>query len=126
MFCFLFRWSGDALAVYPMIHAPEGVGACRARETRLLRPELLRANIESSMEADDDPGLLRQIGCPTFLIAGDCDFIVSPSELASLCEMIPDCSALVLPGVGHLPYWEATAEFAQATQAFIASHELEV
>jgi pimeloyl-ACP methyl ester carboxylesterase len=93
--------------------------ALREAFVSLMAPEPLRTNLESAMEAQDDPVLLGRINCPTLLIAGDDDFMSSPSAVEEMSDMIPDCETLILPGVGHLPYWEATEEFERATQAFI-------
>jgi pimeloyl-ACP methyl ester carboxylesterase len=93
--------------------------------TLITRPDALHANLASAMEASDDPELLRGLACPTAVIAGDCDFMCSPSELEALAALIPDCETTLLPNVGHMPNWEATGDFEAAAQAFIDRHGAE-
>lgn len=83
----------------------------------------LQANLACAQEADDDPALLQLIDCPTLIIAGDDDFMLGPSTVAALHELIPRSRLHVLPRVGHLPYWEATGAVAEATEAFIQECE---
>lgn len=95
------------------------VGTREAFASLIAKPEALLANMATSDEASDDPELLGRLECPTLLIAGDCDFICGPSELEAMAAAIPTCETLLLPGVGHMPNWEATAAFEQAAQTFI-------
>jgi 3-oxoadipate enol-lactonase len=98
---------------------PAAYVALREAFVAMMESPALLANLRTAMEADDDPELLKRISCPTLLIVGDCDFMVGPSDLQKLAELIPDCETLYLPQVGHLPYWEATADFERATIEFI-------
>ncbi len=77
------------------------------------------ANLRSSLQADDDPDLLRSIKCPTLLLVGENDFLWSATGLADAAELIPDCRSKLMPVAGHLPYLEATAEFEKAVQGFV-------
>ncbi|MET0143536.1 MAG: alpha/beta hydrolase [Ilumatobacteraceae bacterium] len=89
----------------------------------LLSPQAALDNLRTAMQADDDPALLGQLGCPVLLLVGDNDFMWSPSGVADAASLIPQCRVLELPGIGHLPYWEATEAFEGAVQSFVEDCE---
>jgi len=55
--------------------------------------------------------LLPNITAPTLAIAGDCDPIVPPTQSRLIAERTPLGNLALLPGVGHLPFFENPAEY---------------
>lgn len=49
----------------------------------------------------DNVGKLAQVQAPVFLMHGDADTLVKPSNLARLRRARPDASAVLVPGAGH-------------------------
>lgn len=56
---------------------------------------------------------------PTLVLHGDEDRVVDVRNAALLAELIPDCRAVVLPGLGHLLFWDDPARFVAETAAFL-------
>jgi 3-oxoadipate enol-lactonase len=83
-------------------------------------PEQAGANLEASLALSDDPARLRDIRCPTLVLTGEADFLTSPTSLAAIGTLIPDCSTSVLPFAGHAPFFEAPDAFEDAVLAFLA------
>jgi 3-oxoadipate enol-lactonase len=117
--------------IYPQIYGDRTVEnggtpaylAIRERFLSLNRPEQTRVNLEASLTADDRPSRLRQILCPTLLMAGDGDFLCSPTSLAALAKLMPDARARTLEFAGHVPFFEATAVFENNVEEFIREQE---
>ena len=61
-----------------------------------------------------------QIKCPTIYILGGASRIVPPETQQKLKEVLPDVQIIVMPGLGHYPDQEATADFIPIVQAFLA------
>jgi esterase len=61
-----------------------------------------------------------QIKCPTIYILGGASRIVPPETQQKLKETLPDVQIVVMPGLGHYPDQEATADFMPIIKAFLA------
>jgi esterase len=61
-----------------------------------------------------------RIKCPTIYILGGASRIVPPETQQKLKDTLPDVQIVVMPGLGHYPDQEATAEFMPIVQAFLA------
>ncbi|MGA0533494.1 alpha/beta fold hydrolase [Hansschlegelia sp. KR7-227] len=91
----------------------------------LLRPSEFEANAEDLV--DLKPFLVRQaprygaIRAPTTIITSDKDDVVSP-ELHSraLRRQIRGSKLVVIPGVGHMPHWNATDRVVAEIEAVVA------
>lgn len=59
---------------------------------------------------------------PTLVLRGDADGIVPPA--ASAAHNIPDATQIVYSGIGHTPFLEAPARFAQDISAFMRKARL--
>jgi proline iminopeptidase len=57
-------------------------------------------------EADYRP-LLSTVRCPTLVVVGEHDFICGPVWNRALAAAIPNARLVVMPGVGHIPPYEA-------------------
>ena len=55
----------------------------------------------------DATGELPQIACPTLILGGEEDRIVSPEASRTLAELIPNSTLHLYPGLGHAAYEEA-------------------
>lgn len=64
------------------------------------------ARLEQSTKTDPEP-LLRAIQAPTLLLWGDRDALIPVSNAADYARLIPDTTAAILSGLGHVPMEEA-------------------
>ena len=71
-------------------------------------------------EADYRP-LLAGTRCPTLVITGEHDWICGPAWNRALADAIPGSRLVMLPGVGHLPQYEAPAAFRAAIDDWLGS-----
>jgi esterase len=63
---------------------------------------------------------VNQIKCPTIYILGGASRIVPPETQQKLKATLPDVQIVVMPGLGHYPDQEATADFIPIVQGFLA------
>jgi len=63
---------------------------------------------------------VRQIKCPTIYILGGASRIVPAETQEELKKTIPGVQIVVMPGLGHYPDQESTAEFLKIVQTFLA------
>ena len=68
-------------------------------------------------------GTLRQgtIAAPTLVLHGAADRVVDPRNARLLADRIPGARLILLPGLGHLFFWEAPATFVEAVTRFALS-----
>jgi pimeloyl-ACP methyl ester carboxylesterase len=66
---------------------------------------------------------MRRIKHPTLVLFGDADRLIPPRLGARLAQHLPDSRLIVLPGVGHVPQFEATDEVLEALTGFLAEDE---
>ncbi len=59
----------------------------------------------------DNDDVLGAISVPTLVVHGDADTSVLPAMAAHNANVIPGACYRLYPGVGHAPFWEATARF---------------
>ena len=72
-------------------------------------------------EGADYRGLLGTVRCPTLVIAGEHDWICGPAWNRSLADAIPGSRFVLVPGVGHLPQYEAPTAFRAAIDDWLAA-----
>jgi len=60
-----------------------------------------------------------QIQCPTIYILGGASRIVPPDTREQLKKTLPDVRIIVMPGLGHYPDQEATADFLPIVDTFL-------
>jgi pimeloyl-ACP methyl ester carboxylesterase len=117
--------------VYPLIFSEQTIEnggnaaylAIREYFLVVATPESAGANLEASLAMSDDPARLRDIQCPTLVVTGDADFLTSPTSLAGIATLIPDCVTEVLPFAGHVPFFEVNESFQETALAFLAGVE---
>jgi pimeloyl-ACP methyl ester carboxylesterase len=118
-------------AMYPLIYSDRTIEAggsatylaLRERFLALNSPAQAIKNLRASLTTRDDARKLAAITAPTLLISGEQDFYTSPETLYELQRIIPDSRAVVIPSVGHLPYFEATEEFERLVGEFVTQVE---
>jgi len=82
----------------------------------LLVPPRVREALFSRRLANDD--VLDRIRVPTLIVHGEADRIVDVESARHLAEHIPHATLSTYPGVGHMPFWEATERFDRELAAF--------
>jgi 3-oxoadipate enol-lactonase len=113
--------------IYPLVFGDKALGeggpgaylALRERFLAMNSPAQLRANLEESLDAEDDVSALATIQAPTLLMAGDDDFIVSAAALEEIARIMPRATAEIFAGCGHLPYFEQPDNFQDSIARFI-------
>jgi pimeloyl-ACP methyl ester carboxylesterase len=83
-------------------------------------PEGLIGALGGMAERPDRRALLPKIIVPTLVVAGEDDQITSLRDAKMMAEALPEGRMLSLPGVGHMPMAEATAELGQSLLSLIA------
>lgn len=87
-------WEGQARGLFPAGQSPAH----------------LAAGLDYLLAADLRP-LLGQVPIPVTLVQGEADVIVRPSQALILAHTLPQAQAVLLPGVGHLPFLTRRGEF---------------
>jgi proline iminopeptidase len=82
-------------------------------------PAIVDAWAGEREDADYRP-LLAGVRCPTLVIVGEHDWICGPCWNRALADAIPGSRLVVVPGVGHLPQYEAPTIFRAAIDAWLA------
>ena len=76
---------------------------------------------EGEREAADYRPLLAAVRCPTLVITGEHDWICGPAWNRAIADTIPGSRLVVVPGVGHLPQYEAPAAFRAAIDDWLGT-----
>jgi 3-oxoadipate enol-lactonase len=117
--------------IYPLVYSDrtiEGGGsatylALRERFLALNSLEQLRIFLNASLTTEDAPAKLQSIRAPTLLLAGEADFLMSPSSMEAAAALLPNARARMIPFAGHVPYFEATPVFENWVGEFIDTVE---
>jgi 3-oxoadipate enol-lactonase len=115
----LRRHVENALGPDTVRHRPETVERLMAVQRG--RPGA--AGWQAQLAAGARFGDLRQgtITAPTLVLHGGADRIVDPRNARLLADRIPGARLMVLPGLGHLFFWEAPGVFVEAVTRFALS-----
>ncbi|HZT80249.1 MAG TPA: alpha/beta hydrolase [Gemmataceae bacterium] len=127
----LFRVMQDRDAVRKMLfHDPNSwiareVVQDNPDEERLLRAYQSMTVLARLMwERPYDPKLgprLHRVQCPTLLLWGEFDRLVPPAFGRAYQKHLPHAEFKLIPGCGHLPFFEKEAEFVEAVASFCKS-----
>jgi 3-oxoadipate enol-lactonase len=117
--------------IYPLIYSDRMIEnggtpaylALRERFLSLNTHEQMKINLNASLTTNDDPAKLRQLRCPVLLMAGDGDFLSSPTSLEATAKVMPNARVKTLDFAGHVPFFEATAAFETGVEEFIHEQE---
>jgi pimeloyl-ACP methyl ester carboxylesterase len=115
------RHTENALGPNTVRHRPELVD--RLVEAQRDRPGA--AGWQAQLEAGARFGSLRQaaITAPTLVLHGGADRVVDPRNARLLADRIPGARLEVLPGLGHLFFWEEPQTFVEVVTDFARSPE---
>ena len=123
----LARSAGAAEVAARMLPKMVGSGAAQgyARSLSELMSRQPVAGIVAALgamrdRADSTPGLAR-IDVPALVVSGAEDALVPPSEAEAMAKTIPGARLALLPGVGHLPNFEAPEAFNDAVRTFLSA-----
>ena len=65
-------------------------------------------------------GAVGDIACPTLVLHGDRDRVVDPGNAEVLGRLLPDATVHMVPGGGHLWFWEDPDRFVREVGDFLA------
>jgi pimeloyl-ACP methyl ester carboxylesterase len=100
---------------------PEIAEAQMRREIALPTP-LHAADLQFQAFAEfDGSKALSNIRCPTLVLTGDLDELISPQNSRMMAKLIPGAKLMIIPGRGHRVMWEASDECASSISEFIAA-----
>jgi 3-oxoadipate enol-lactonase len=84
---------------------------------------LTKKSIASCLRAlavrDDSNDLLQNISCPTLIITGEKDVIITPQDMEKFSSEIKDARFITMMEVGHLSVVERPEEWAEIASAFL-------
>jgi proline iminopeptidase len=86
-------------------------------------PDVLRHFAQVGYGDFDYAPDLNRVGKPTLVIVGEHDRVTTPRAARVLHEGITGSELVVVPGVGHMSFVEATAAYLDAVRGFIRSLE---
>jgi pimeloyl-ACP methyl ester carboxylesterase len=69
----------------------------------------------------DGSKALSNIRCPTLVLTGDLDELISPQNSRMMAKLIPGAKLMIIPGRGHRVMWEASDECASSIIEFVAA-----
>src|SRR5579859_5006023 len=100
---------------------PDLAEAQMRREVALPTP-LHAADLQFQAFAEfDGSKALSNIRCPTLVLTGDLDELISPQNSRMMAKLIPGARLTIIPGRGHRVMWEASDECASSISEFIAT-----
>ena len=110
-------------ACWPLYFAEPESDLSRSHIARLQRED--RTNIDAARAWDPEPPInllprLSAIHCPTLVFAGEHDFICGPVWNRPIADAIPGAVYAEIPGVGHMPQYEAPDEFRRVVLEWLA------
>ena len=80
------------------------------------------AGDQFTAKREDVSGRLGEISVPTLILWGEEDQLIPVSSAAFFEARIPGATAIIYPGVGHLPMEEVPAEVARDIDAFLGGN----
>jgi len=74
----------------------------------------------AAIQGFDSSDRLAQIKAPTLILHGDADVLVPPENGRLLHQLIAGSDLVIIPGAGHMFFWERPAESGQAIVQFLS------
>jgi pimeloyl-ACP methyl ester carboxylesterase len=100
---------------------PEAAEAQMRREIALPTP-LHAADLQFQAFAEfDGSRALSAIRCPTLVLSGDSDELISPHNSRVIANLIAESKLVIVPDCGHRVMWEATEECVSLITGFIGA-----
>jgi proline iminopeptidase len=109
-------------AIYPAWFVDRDLGRAFAppRETSITGASIAARLRREGYDWRND---IRGIAATTLLVHGAGD-LLTPDLARTTAAMIPRAEVIVIPGAGHMPFWEQPAEFFGAVGAFLGARNL--
>lgn len=73
----------------------------------------------SDLARADQRAELAALSCPGLILHGDADGVVPLGISEAAAEIMPNCDLVVLPGVGHAPFFEAEEAYTEKVLNFL-------
>ena len=83
-----------------------------------LPTETILADLRGLRDRPDRGATMRKARLPVLVIVGEHDAITPPDETEAFAATVPDAHHAVIPGAGHMPPMENTAEFVRVLAQF--------
>ena len=77
------------------------------------------AESHRSLQDEDIHALMPSIKSPTFLICAENGGTIRAEEEREIVDLIADCRAIRIPGVGHMMPWDDLDAFVDAVRGFV-------
>jgi pimeloyl-ACP methyl ester carboxylesterase len=87
------------------------------RDMELAGSETVRADLRA-VDHFDVRAQLSHIDLPSLVIVGADDRATPPQKSHELCDSLPDCELVIVPGAAHLPMLQQPDEVTSAMQRF--------
>ncbi len=104
--------------------APGASAELRARAQRMIEAcpnEAIVAGLAAMASRPDRTAVLESLPRPLLVLHGDSDQIIPVSQAAVPARQAGPIDRVILPGVGHMPTWEAPAQTADAIAGWARS-----
>jgi pimeloyl-ACP methyl ester carboxylesterase len=112
-------WVRDSLTWFPLFHdVPQAYIDARVRDGARLPAHVWKETFDGLCAAEP-PTDIGTIGCPTLIVWGDRDELLSRDQQADLSAAIPGSQLLVYEQTGHLVLWEQPERVARDVTAFV-------
>src|SRR5579871_2003553 len=119
-----------ARRIWQVTYAPAYLAANRELVEGQMRREIAHAtplhaaDLQFQAFAEfDASNALSKIGCPTLLLTGEFDELISAQNSRMMVKRIRDAELIVIPGCGHRVIWEATDECTSIVSRFLLGVE---
>ena len=100
---------------------PEGVARWSEFESKHRAPEAARGPAQAPKNRVT-LATLEGVRIPTLVMAGDADLFAPPALMRRIADRIKGSQFVVIPDVGHSPWWEAPDTFNRTVLTFIGKH----
>jgi len=104
--------------------APAAPDVLRVRATQMIQaapPQAVIAGLAAMAARPDRTVVLESLPRPLLVLHGDADQLIPVAEAPKPSRQAGPLDRIVLPGIGHMPMWEAPARTAEALQAWARS-----
>jgi pimeloyl-ACP methyl ester carboxylesterase len=115
-----------ARQIWGVTYAPRYLANNREAVENQMRREIVHptplhaADLQFQAFAEfDGSAALADIDCPTLLLTGELDELISPQNSRMMANRISGSDLIVIPGCGHRVLWEATDECSSTVARFL-------
>jgi pimeloyl-ACP methyl ester carboxylesterase len=119
-----------ARRIWKVTYAPDYLTKNRKLAESQMRREILHptplhaADLQFQAFAQfDGSRALVDVACPTLLLTGELDELISPQNSRMMVQRIDGARLIVMPGCGHRVIWEATDECVSIVSRFLVGED---